>query len=134
MHRRLAWGPVLGACINAALDGGVRATFIEDTVDPLKKNLVIDLRDRLPNKDCWNAFQTLAHGYASANDCLIQKIRRRGNSTYVAEVCIKYRGGPTMDNDPFLMDKWKSGKQKRREKYIQFLRDKGVDIKGGLLR
>ena len=39
-----------------------------------------------------------------------------------------------MTNDPFLMDDWKSGAQKRREKYIQMLRDKGVDIEKGLLK
>lgn len=106
---------------------------MESTIDPLKMHLVLRLRNKLKGKECWNALQTLAHGYAGANDCMIQKIRRRGSKTYVAEVLIKYRGGPKMTNDPFLMDDWKSGKQKRREKYIQMLRDKGVDIEKGSL-
>ena len=115
MSRRMAWAPLFGACINSALDGGVRSSSVEDTVDPLKKNLVVVLQDPL-KKGCWNAYQILAHAYAGANDCMIYKIRRKGKNTYVAEVLIKKRAGPAMDNDPFLMDDWKSGKQKRREK------------------
>jgi hypothetical protein len=115
------------------LDGGLLSCTAEPTVDPLKVHVVLQLRDELP-KGCWNALQTLAHAYAGANDCLISKIKKRGKRSYVAEVLTKKRLGPEMTNDPFLMDDWKSGAQKRREKYIQMLRDKGVDIEKGLLK
>lgn len=106
--------------------------FYEDSVDPLKKFMVFKFRHPLGNRECWNAFQVLVHAYASANDCVISAIRRRDHNTYVADVLIKYRGGQKTENDPFLMDNWKSNRQIRREKYMAMLRDKGVDITKGL--
>jgi len=114
------------------MDGGVVSVSAEPTVDPLKRNMVFVLRNRFDNKACWNAFQTLVHSYARANDCSIHTIRRTKDRTYVAEVLIKQRGGPKMENDPFLMDNWKSGRQIRREQYVKMLRDKDEEAKKGL--
>lgn len=119
-------------CLNGAMEEGVESVSVEPTVDPLMKHMVFKLARPFNNKACWNAFQTLVHAYASANDCAIHTIRKRGHRIYVAEVLIKQRSGPKMENDPFLMDDWKSGRQIRREKYMEMLRDKGVDTKGGL--
>ena len=119
-------------CLNGAMDGGVISVTAEPTVDPLKKNLVFVFRERLNTRECWNAFQTLVHSYARANDCAVYAIRRTDHSTYTAEVLIKQRSGPKMENDPFLMDDWKSGRQLRREQYIKMIRDKDEEAKKGL--
>lgn len=121
-------------CLNGAMDGGVVSVHIEETVDPLKKGMVFTMRRRFDSKACWNAFQVLVHAYARANDCAIAAIRRTEQSVYVAEVLIKQRSGPKMENDPFLMDDWKSGKQIRREQYMKMLRDKDGEAKEGLTR
>lgn len=119
-------------CLNGAMDGGVISVTAEPTVDPLKKNMVFVFRERFSNKACWNAFQTLVHSYARANDCAVARIRRTDDRTYSAEILIKQRSGPKMENDPFLMDDWKSGRQIRREQYMKMLRDKDEDAKKGL--
>ena len=133
MMRRLAWVPLLHARVNSALDGGVQSCLIEVSPDPLLRLVVFELQNPLSSRECWNAFQILAHAYAMANDCMIRKIRKRGKKGYVAEVCIKQLGGPKMDNDPFFMDEWKSGAQKRREQYMKMLRDKSAHIEKGSL-
>lgn len=122
------------ACLNGAMEGGVTSVSVEPTVDPLLKNMVFVLRDRFTSKECWNAFQILVHSYARANDCSISTIKRTDTSTYVAAVFIKQRSGPKMENDPFLMDDWKSGRQLRREQYMKMLRDKSVDTEEGLTK
>ena len=134
VNRRLAWGYTLMGCLNGAMDGGVTSVSVEPTVDPLLKNMVFVLRERFSSKACWNAFQTLVHSYARANDCSVSTIKKTGSSTYKAAVLIKHRNGPKMENDPFLMDDWKSGRQLRREQYMKMLRDKNVDTKEGLTK
>lgn len=126
MHPRLSWASLFENCLSSALDGGVRVG-IENHVDPLRKILWIFLAYPLP-KGCWNSLQTLAHAYAIANDCMIKKITKIGERSYAVDLSMKSRvKSREMANDPFTMDEWTSGAQRRKEQYIKKLRDKAAE-------
>lgn len=115
--------------MGAATDGGVQ--FVESsTVDPLKKLVTTKLRDPIPGKQSWVAFQIIVHAFAAANDCAIQSIRKIDETTYVIEVLVKniHR---LSSKDPFV-DDWKSNSQKRREEFHRYLRDKAEELKKDL--
>lgn len=70
----------------------------EDHVDPLKKLAVLKIRDPLKKGD-YNAVQTMAHGFAKANDCVLERIRNR-EGALVLEVLIKVRLSPLRARNP----------------------------------
>lgn len=82
-------------------------TDVVDSVDPLKKLVRLKFQDDFPSS-CWNPFQTLAHGYANANDCIVHRARKLGNKELEIEVLIKRLGGLPQTKDPIL------DKKKRR--------------------
>lgn len=108
MTVRLAWVPLFIARVGSAMGEGVESSTT-DSVDPLKKTVSLKFQDDFPNS-CWNPFQTLAHGYAEANDCVIHRARKRGKKELELEVLIKRLGGFPKKKDPIL-DKKKRGRR-----------------------
>lgn len=106
MTVRLAWVPLFAARVGSAMGEGVETSTV-DSVDPLKKIVRLKFQDDFP-KSCWNPFQTLAHGYAKANDCEVYRLRKRGKKELEIEVLIKRLGGLPKNKDPIL------DKKKRR--------------------
>ena len=100
MTVRLAWVPLFGARIGSAMGEGVETSTVE-TVDPLKKIVRLKFQDAFPGS-CWNQFQTLAHGYANANDCVVHRARKRGDRELELEILIKKLGGLPKKKDPIL--------------------------------
>lgn len=96
MHPKLAWVPELQQTLSAAM--GLVTLTIEDHVDPLKKLVVIRLPDRL-QKGEYNPIQNLVRGFAKANDCVVERIRRRSGDL-VLEILTKRRLGPVRDKNP----------------------------------
>lgn len=71
----------------------------QDTVDPLKKLVVLEFGEKFGKKD-FNPVQTIAHTFAKANDCVIYKMRREGTNKLVLEVLTKTRLSPVMNRNP----------------------------------
>lgn len=121
MTPRLAWVTLLQASLGAALGEDIK-THLEHHTDPLKKTVVLHLQQPLP-KGCWNALQTLVHGYAGVNDCTITKVKRRNDRQYGLDMSIKRLRGPEMKVNPFDVEPV-DPKAKRREEFRRRLRDK----------
>ena len=100
MTVRLGWVPNFVARIGSAMGEGIESSTV-DSVDPLKKIIRLKFQDEFPGS-CWNPFQTLAHGYAEANDCVIHRARKRGKKELELEVLIKRLGGLPKAKDPIL--------------------------------
>lgn len=83
---------------------GASVTFsVQDTVDPLKKLVYLEVGESLGKKD-FNPVQRIVHGFAKVNDCLVYKIYK-SPKRLVLEVLTKTRNGPVMDRNPFSGDK-----------------------------
>jgi hypothetical protein len=121
----LLWVHLFQASMSSATDGGVAMQEVS-TVDPLKKIVIATFRDPIPNRTCWIAFQIIAHAFAAANDCVIQRIRKLEDKRYGLEILTKTRKN-TSSKDPFV-DTWKSNAQKRREEFQKYLRDKAKEL------
>lgn len=95
---KLAWVPTLQTLVNHATEGDLVTWRIEEQADPLKKLVVFQLsKDWVPKN--FKPFQTLAHAFAQANDCVLERIRARPGAL-VLEVLIKRRFGPKMQKNP----------------------------------
>lgn len=103
MTPRLAWVPELMATINRATGGQIKSMELVPTVDPLKVAVVFHLSESLDGQD-WNPFASIAHAFASANDCVIENIRRVGKSL-ILNVLTKRRFGPEMKRNPLQANK-----------------------------
>jgi len=110
---------MLGSCLSSATGEGVECR-VEDTVDPIKKLLIIKFATAIPNGS-WNPIQVLVHGYAIANDCMISRMWKANHVKIEADLLIKRRGGSEKKNDP-LENKWYSKREK--EEFLTRLRDK----------
>jgi len=98
----LAWVAEFHASFNRAADITSRFT-IEDTVNPLIKNAVFHLSEPLEGKS-YKPFQTLAHGFAKANNCILERIYNYPDRL-VMVICLKRRFGPVQKKNPLLGDK-----------------------------
>lgn len=63
--------------------------------DPLKAFVKFDLHETLSGKD-YHPFCNIAHGFAKANDCLLERVHRGEDGALTLEVLLKRRLGPTM--------------------------------------
>ena len=63
------------------------------------KLVVIDFGGVLAKGD-YGLIQKLAHAFAKANDCVIERIRRRSPRVLVLETLTKRRLGPVHDKNP----------------------------------
>lgn len=97
MHPKLAWLPGLCSSLGLALSTSVSST-IQDTVDPLKKLVFLDIGEPLGNKD-FNPIQRLVHGFAKANDCVVHGMYKHPKQL-VLEVLTKTRLGPVHSKNP----------------------------------
>ncbi len=103
MGPRLAWVAGFQATVNRATGGQIKSCELVDTVDPLKKRVLIHLYEDLLAED-WTPFSRLAAGFAARNDCVLERIRRVAN-TLILEILLKRRAGPVMDRNPLLDEK-----------------------------
>jgi hypothetical protein len=97
MHPKLAWIPGLQEALNGAMGISIVAT-VEDHVDPLKKLVVLTFSEEI-RKGEYQPIQHLAQGFAKANDCVLERIRRRPKAL-VLEILTKRRLGPISDKNP----------------------------------
>lgn len=102
VHPKLAWLSVMCSSLGMALGTSISHT-VEDTVDPIKKRVFLEVGESLGKKD-FNPLQRLIHGFAKANDCVIPKIYKTPRQL-VLEVLVKTRHGPVMDRNPLSGDK-----------------------------
>ncbi len=121
----LSWVMLFQSRMSMACDGGVQMRM-ESTIDPLKKRIIVDFRDPIPGRSAWVGFQVIAHAFAAANDCAIQKITKKGEKQYCIEVLTKKRLADS-SKDPFV-DDWKSNYQKKKEEFYKYLRDKAKEL------
>lgn len=87
--------------LSESLSGAMGTSVIpsmEDHVDPLKKLVTLELGEELGKGD-YQPIQKMVHGFAKANDCVVERIRRRPKKL-VLEVLIKTRLGPRMNKNP----------------------------------
>ena len=103
MNPKLAWVNELVGSLSVAMGVGVLVK-IEDTVDPLKKLVLLDLGHNDLGKGDWNPIQNLIHGFAKANNCVIHKIRRQKGQLSL-EILTKTRIGPESRKNPLSGDK-----------------------------
>lgn len=92
--------PTFVARVGSAMGEGIESNTV-DSVDPLKKIVRLKFQDDFPSS-CWNPLQTLAHGYAEANDCVIYRMRKKNKKELELEVLIKRLGGMPKTKDPIL--------------------------------
>lgn len=76
---------------------------IEDTVSPLVKRVIFHLSEPLGGEN-YQPFQSLAHGFAKANGCVIERIYSEPKRL-VLVVGIKRRLGPVQRKNPITGDK-----------------------------
>lgn len=101
MHPKLMWVSKLTSSLSVALPGITYS--IQDTVDPLKKVLILNLGDDLSKTD-YNHVQKIVHAFSNVNDCTVSKICK-GPKMLTIEVLTKTRLGPEMNKSPFECDK-----------------------------
>jgi len=97
---KLVWLQQLCDSLELALGTSVRFT-IQETVDPLKKIVFLDLGESLGKTD-FNPIQRLVHGFAKENDCVIHKIYKQPKQL-ILEIFIKTRLGPVMNKNPLTL-------------------------------
>ncbi len=98
MYPKLGWVEFFADSLSGATGTQV-SVAIEDHVDPLKKLVVLRFHEPLMKGD-YGHIQNIAHVFAKANDCVIEKIRRRGSKELVMAVLIKTRLGPVKKVNP----------------------------------
>lgn len=101
MHPKLVWIGKLTKSLSVAMP--FISHTVQDTVDPLKKLVVLELGDDLSKGD-YNSVQKIIHAFAGVNDCIVSKIRK-GPKILEIEVLTKTRLGEVMNNSPFEGDK-----------------------------
>ncbi len=99
MHPKLAWVTGLTGSLGLAMGNALSHT-VRDTVDPLKKEVVIELGEELLKGD-YKAIQQMVHAFAKSNDCVVHRIRREPKRM-ILEVLTKTRLGPVMDKNPLV--------------------------------
>lgn len=92
MGPKLQWVHELASSAGLGMACSITVT-LEDHCDPLKKMVVLTFGDKLIKGD-YAPLQKMAHWYAKANDCTLERIRRRPNAL-VLEILIKNRQRPT---------------------------------------
>lgn len=93
----LAWVPGFHASFNRAVE--ISPSFaVEDTVNPLVKNVIFHLSEPLGGKN-YAPFQSLAHGFAKANGCVLERIYNHPKYLLLV-VIVKRRLGPTREKNP----------------------------------
>ncbi len=98
----LAWIPEFHASFNRAAE--ISSTYsIEDTVNPLVKHIIFHLSEPLTGEN-YQPFQTLAHGFAKINNCVLERIYHKPDRL-VLVICIKRRFGPVRQTNPLTRDK-----------------------------
>lgn len=98
----LKWVGELHASFNRAAECSPTYT-IEDTINPLIKKVNFHLSEPLGGNS-YHPFQTLAHGFAKANDCIIERIYNHPEKL-VLVVVMKRRLGPVREKNPLAGDK-----------------------------
>ena len=97
MHPKLAWVADFQDSLSKAMGISIVAT-IEDHVDPLKKLVVLNFSEELKKGD-YIPIQNLSHGFVKANDCVLERIRKRPRAL-VLEILTKSRLGKKMMKNP----------------------------------
>lgn len=98
MHPKLVWLKRL--CVNLGMALETSITYsVEDTVDPIKKLVYLEVGESLGKKD-FNPIQRIVHAFAGVNDCVVYKMYK-SPKRLVLEVLTKTRNGPVMDKNPF---------------------------------
>lgn len=100
---RLAWVIELQASVNRATGGQFRDYTVICGADPLKAFVKFNLWEDITGND-YHPFCNLAHGFAKANDCLLERVHK-GESSLTLEVLLKRRNGPPMRVNPLLAKK-----------------------------
>lgn len=98
MHPKLVWIGSLCSSLGLALGTSVSST-VHDTVDPLKKLVLLNIGEDLGKKD-FNPLQVIIHAFAKSNDCVVFRIYKQPKQLTL-EVLTKTRRGPVMNNNPF---------------------------------
>lgn len=101
MHPKLVWVGGLCSSLSTALGTGV-SHRIEDTVDPLKKLVELNLGEELGKGD-YKPIQTMVHAFAKSNDVVVHRIYHEPKKL-ILEVLTKVRLGPVQNKNP-LRDK-----------------------------
>lgn len=95
----LQWVPEFHASFNRAADITTHYT-IEDTVNPLIKRVIFHLSEPLKGEN-YHPFQTLAHGFAKANNCLLERVYNYPDKL-VLVVGMRRRLGSPQKKNPLL--------------------------------
>lgn len=98
----LHWVAEFHASFNRAADITSRYT-VEDTVNPLVKHVVFHLSEPLSGRS-YVPFQALAHGFAKANNCVLERIYNKPDRL-VLVITLKRRLGAPQQKNPLLCDK-----------------------------
>jgi hypothetical protein len=102
MQPSLAWVAEFHSSFNRAAE--ITGSFsVEDTVNPLVKHVIFHLSEPLTGEN-WRPFQTLAHGFAKANGCVIERIYNKRDKLILV-VGMTRRLGPVRRKNPLLGDK-----------------------------
>lgn len=95
---RLAWVVELQACLNRATGGQIKNVRYEQSVDPLKVHVHLDLHEEWEGKS-YKHLVVIAQAFAKANDCVLERILK-GKEGLVLEILLKRRLGPVMCRNP----------------------------------
>lgn len=98
----LKWITEFHASFNRAAEISPRFE-VQDTVSPLVKHVVFHLSEPLKGEN-YKPFQTLAHAFAKANDCLLERIYNKPDRLILV-FGVKRRLGPEKNKNPLLGDK-----------------------------
>lgn len=98
MTPALAWVAELFVLASSATDGQLTGYLVQDVVDPLKKQVMFQSRGELAGAS-YQPFSKLAHAFAKANDCVLERITR-GPNMLILSIIIKRRLGPEMKKNP----------------------------------
>jgi hypothetical protein len=101
VHPKLVWVDGLIASLSLALGTSITRS-IEDTVDPLKKLVVLELGEDLGKGD-WNPVQRMIHVFAKSNDVVVERIHKQPKRLTLV-VLVKTRFGQVQNKNP-LRDK-----------------------------
>jgi hypothetical protein len=103
MSPQLVWVNELIASVNRATGGQIKSVQPIVNADPLRVFVKLELHEDWSGRD-YQPFCILAHGFARANNCVLEWVHV-GDSTLTMEVVLKRRLGPTMNNNPLLPKK-----------------------------
>jgi hypothetical protein len=95
----LAWVAEFHASFNRAAEITSHYT-VEDTVNPLVKKVIFHLSEPMEGKS-YMPFQALAHGFAKANNCVLERIYHQPDKLILV-IGLKRRLGPVQKKNPLL--------------------------------